>query len=44
LVGEASAEGNDRFTGRSVSSATRSALSTAFSDASFVSGQEVVGK
>ncbi|OHA19230.1 MAG: hypothetical protein A3C08_00880 [Candidatus Taylorbacteria bacterium RIFCSPHIGHO2_02_FULL_47_18] len=44
LVGEASAEGNDRFTGRSVSSATRPALSTAFSDASFVSGQDVVGK
>ena len=44
LVGEASAEGNDRFTGRTVRSATRPALSTAFSDASFVSGQEVVGK
>lgn len=44
LVGEAAAEGTDRFTGRTVASATRPPLTTKFSDASFVSGQEVVGK
>lgn len=44
IIGEAVAEGDDRFTGRAVASATRSALTTRFSDASFVSGQEVVGK
>lgn len=44
LVSEAVAEGDDRFTGRTVTSATRPALTTKFSDASFISGQEVVGK
>lgn len=44
LVGEAAAQGTDRFTGRSVTSATRPPLTTRFSDASFISGQEVVGK
>lgn len=43
-IGEAVAEGDDRFTGRTVTSATRPAFTTRFSDASFVSGQEVVGK
>ncbi len=44
IVGEAVAEGDDRFTGRTITSATRSALTTRFGDASFTSGQEVVGK
>ena len=44
LVGEAVAEGGDRFTGRTVTSATRPALTTRFSDASFVNGQEIVVK
>jgi hypothetical protein len=44
IIGEAIAEGDDRFTGRAVTSATRPALTTRFSDASFANGQEVVGK
>lgn len=44
VIGEAVAEGDDRFTGRSVTSATRPALTTRFSDASFASGQEVVAR
>lgn len=44
IIGEAVAEGDDRFTGRAVTSALRPALTTRFSDASFVTGQEVVAK
>jgi len=44
VVGEASAQGDDRFTGRQVTSATRPALTTKFGDASFVAGQEIVVK
>jgi hypothetical protein len=44
VVGEASAQGDDKFTGRQVISATRPPLTTRFGDASFVAGQEVVGR
>ncbi|MDP3661408.1 MAG: hypothetical protein Q8R17_00950 [bacterium] len=42
IIGEAVADGDDRFTGRTVTSATRPALTTKFSDASFSAGQEVI--
>ncbi|TSC84599.1 MAG: Uncharacterized protein G01um101417_130 [Parcubacteria group bacterium Gr01-1014_17] len=44
IISEAVAEGDDRFTGRTVTSSTRPALTARFSDASFTSGQEIVGK
>lgn len=44
VIGEAVAGGDDRFTGRAVTSAPRPPLTTHFSDASFVGGQEVVQK